>query len=78
LRKIRNAASAHREHDALAQLRAIEELDVDSVLDIAKEFGEKLRIFNCIMTEIHHEFTLPNMFRGRVNLSLIAERVTKG
>ena len=49
---IRNTAIAHRDPNALTQYRAIRDLNVDSVLEIAVEFFGAVEKFIAIQTKI--------------------------
>lgn len=49
---MRNTAIAHRDPDALAQFRAIQDLDVMGVIDVAGDFYIEVRRFVSVLTKI--------------------------
>lgn len=52
---VRNKAIAHRDPDALAQYRAIRDLNVGEVMEIAVEFFRAVGIFVDVQTRLFNE-----------------------
>ena len=61
---IRNAAIAHREPNAVVQYRAIRDLDIDRVFEVAAEFYRAVEKFMPVITELMLESAkLPALLR---------------
>lgn len=61
---VRNAAIAHRDPDALSQFRAIRDLEVAKVANVAVEFYKGVSLFMGVLTRLMNESgTLPALLR---------------